>query len=127
MRIAVVAAWAAHVLAWAAGAVLLVLPAYSSGETLIEVNGLWVIRLLLIPVALSGIALAAVLLTRRRQSNRARSVRTMLLWIPAILVVGFWIVTSLTIGVFYLPAALALLVAAIADSALAWRRPPAGP
>ena len=131
MKIAAGAAVAAHVLAWAATVLLIFAPSYSSstGETrtLLEMNGPGVIPLLVIPVALTGIALAAILFTRRGQSNRALSARTMLLWIPAILVAGFWITTSLTIGVLYLPAALALLVAAIADSALGWKQPSAGP
>ena len=39
----------------------------------------------------------------------------MILWSPVVVLIGFCAVAIFSIGVFYLPAALALLVAAIAD------------
>ena len=78
--------------------------------TAIEANGLHVILLLLVPILLTGIALLALRLTAKSQA-----VRKVLLWGPAIVLLGFCAVAIFSIGMFYLPAALALLVAAIAD------------
>ncbi len=118
VEVATLSALAAHVLAWAGGVFLafVFVPLYGSGETLVEVNGRGAIRLLLVPVVLTGIALAAALLTHRKQSNRSQATRTMLLWSSAIVLLGLCFVAIFSVGVFYLPAALALLVAAIADS-----------
>ena len=119
---AVASAWAAHVLAWTAGGWLAFGPAYqgvSAGEgtrytaTLIEVNGLYVVLLLLVPVLLSGIAVWVV-----RGADGGRTGRRVLLWVLAIVLLGLCALSILSIGVFYLPAALAMLVAAIAGSAV---------
>ena len=125
-----VSAWTAHALAWAAGVWLTFGPAYAgvsvtpvlrgdgSGSeatrytaTLIEVNGLYVIFWLLVPVVLTGIALLAVQLTNNSQARRK-----ILLWGPVVALLGFCAVAILSVGVFYLPAALALLFAAVTDS-----------
>ena len=123
-----VSAWTAHVLAWAVGAwlafgpvyqgVSATLPGASAGEaarstaTLIEVNGLGVVPLLLVPVLLSGIAVWAV-----RDTGSGRRGRRILLWVLAIVLLGLCAVSILSIGMLYLPTALAMLVAAIAGSA----------
>ena len=118
-----VSAWTAHALAWAAGVWLTFGPAYvgvsvtpvlrgdGSGSeatrytaTLIEVNGLYVILWLLVPVVLTGIALLAVQLTNNSQARRK-----ILLWGLVVALLGLCSVTILSVGVFYLPAALALL------------------
>ena len=78
--------------------------------TAIEANGLHVILLLLAPILLTGIALLALRLTAKSQA-----VRKVLLWSPAVVLLGFCFVAIASIGMFYLPTALALLVAAIAD------------
>ena len=78
--------------------------------TAIEANGLHVILLLLVPILLTGIALLALRLTAKSQT-----VRKVLLWGPAVVLMGFCFVAIASIGMFYLPTALALLVAAIAD------------
>ena len=94
------------------------LPGESAGEaerftaTLIEVNGLRVIPLLLVPVLLSGIAVWAV-----RDTYGGRTGRRILLWVLAVVLLGLCTVSILSIGVLYLPTALALLVAAITGSA----------
>ena len=106
-----VSAWVAHALAWAAGALLVLAPVYSSGATLIEVNGLHVMWLLLVPVLLTGIALWA---TRRPGDWRAR--RKAILWGAAGLLLGLCALAILSIGVFYLPAAFALVLAAVTHS-----------
>ena len=78
--------------------------------TLTEVNGLGVLLLLLLllaPVVLTALALIATLLT-----SVASAKRRVFLWISAILLLGFCAAGILSIGLFYLPAALALVVAA---------------
>ncbi len=127
-RISKVSAWAAHLLAWGAGLFLVFWPTYSGesvtpvleGEpaaeavrtsaTLIEVNGIWVLALLLVPILLTGSGLTAILFSHKR-----RVIRTTLLWGPVVLLLGFCVLAIFTIGIFYLPSALALLVAAMSD------------
>ena len=128
ISIATASAWAAHAMAWAAGGWLVFGPAYQgasqtaslpgepAGEivrhtsTLIEQNGLQVVPLLLAPIVLTAIALLALRLTNDRPTARR-----VLLWGPAALLLGFCVLAILSIGIFYLPAAMALLVAAIAE------------
>ena len=117
---------AAHVLAWAAGVFLVFTADYSSGETVVEVYVRGIL-LLLIPVVLTGIALAAALLVDSERSIRWRTIRTMLLWSTAIVLLGLSTRAGLTYFVLYLPAALALLVAAIADSTVKRNEPRTGP
>ena len=118
----------AHVLSWVAGAWFALGPVYQSeslaatvpgepaGEvsrstaTLLEVNGLHGALMLLVPVILTGIALLTIQLTNKSQTSRA-----VLLWGPVVLLLGFCFVAILSIGLFYLPAALVLLVAAMTD------------
>ena len=120
-------AWAASGgLAWAGGVFLAFGSDYSSGETSVEVNGRGIL-LLLTPVVLTGIALAAALLVDSERSIRWRTIRTMLLWSTAIVLLGLSTRAGLTYFVLYLPAALALLVAAIADSTVKGSEPRTGP
>ena len=125
--IATASAWAAHALAWAAGGWLAFAPSYQgasqtaslpgepAGEivrhtsTLIEQNGLQVVPLLLAPIVLTAIALLAL-----RLANGRPTVRRVLLWSSAAALLAFCVVAILSIGILYLPAAMALLVAAIA-------------
>ena len=81
---------------------------YSS--TLLEQEGRGVIWVLLFPVLLTVPGLAAVLLVHRRWW-----VRNAMLWGPAIVFLGFCLLAVLSIGLFYLPAALTLVVAAGVD------------
>ena len=74
--------------------------------SLIEENGLEVLPLLLLPMALC--LSAWLLLFLKNQRTKA------LMWAAAILLLVFSFFTGLTVGAFYLPAALALLLAAIA-------------
>ena len=127
MGIATVSALAAHLLAWAAGVFLAFTADYSSGETVVEVYVRGAILLLLIPVVLTGIALAAALLVDSERSIRWRTIRTMLLWSTAIVLLGLCVRLGLTFFVLYLPAALALLVAAIADTMVKRSEPRTGP
>ena len=86
----------------------------ASGEgkfsaSLIEINGLDVVLLLIIPVALAGSGLFGLLIPRGLVPFSIRS----LLWIPAILLGIFCLVGIITIGLFYLPAEIALVAAAV--------------
>jgi hypothetical protein len=87
-----------------------------TSASLIEVNGLRVLALLLIPVALTGLALLAALVRHRHQTGSR-----VYLWASAFLFLAFCAMAIFSIGAFYLPAALVLLVAAVAGS----RRKPA--
>ena len=124
--VATVSAWVAHALPGPLGSgwrfwptyegasVTATLPGEPGGEvirssaTAIEVNGLHVILLLLVPILLTAITLLGL---RLQQTT----MRKILLWSPAVVLLGFCFVAIASIGMFYLPTALALLVAAIAD------------
>ena len=120
-------AWAAFGLAVAPGIYLAVGPSYqgveavAAGEstveatrftaTYIEVNGLRAVTLLLVPVALSGLAVWAV---HARDAGKIR--RQAVLWIVPVALLGLCALTFLSIGLVYLPTVIALLAAAIAGS-----------
>ena len=124
-----IAALTAHALAWVAGLWFVFAPSYQglsvtssmpgepAGEvarhtaTLVEVNGLWVLWLLFIPILLSGLALLVIRFTDPGQARRKA-----LLWLAALVLLAFCVVGILSIGLFYLPVALALLVAAVSGS-----------
>ena len=123
-----IAAWTAHVLAWAVGAVLVFVPTYEgvsvqpalpgepAGElvrtsaTLLEVNGPRVLLLLAFPVFATAAAVWGVQFAAAQELRR----RKLLLWVPAITLLAFCVVGALSVGLLYFPAALALLIAAAA-------------
>ncbi len=123
---AIVSAGIAHVLALVVVLWLVFGPVYRGGSvtpaapgapaneptkttaTLIEVNGWRVLPILLVPAALTGLALLTVLRT-----NSGHTRRRVLVWVPAVLLLGFCILGSFSIGIFYLPSALALVVSSI--------------
>lgn len=123
---AVWVALAALLLAVAAGAWLAFSPgsyqgvsvtASSSGEvvqrseqaSLLAENGMWALGLLAVPVALTGLGVFGA----------ARSFRV-LLWSAAVVLLVFSVISGMTIGLFYMPAAITLLVAAaLCDSSRA--------
>ena len=121
-RISLTAALLAHIFAWAATLFFLFWPIYSgvsvspgesgtssfSSGTLIEVNGLWAALLLVIPVALTAVTLIASL----PNAPRPRIMLT-LRWAAFVLLLLFCAVSILSIGAFYLPSALATLIAII--------------
>ena len=73
----------------------------SSSASLIEANGWWVAGLLCVPVALAAFGMYCAVWGRR-----------VLLWAAGLVLIGFVVVSGFTIGMWYAPAALALLVAA---------------
>lgn len=79
--------------------------------TLVEVNGLSVLPLLMVPVTLTALALLAALIT-----GVGLAKRRVLLWVSSVLLLGFCAVGISSIGLFYLPAAVALIVSAAAGS-----------
>lgn len=107
----------AVVLAAAAGLFLALYPVYqgvsesvsSSGAvtsstdsaTLVAENGSWVILVLCVPVALAALGLMGAVRERRTAT-----------WAAALTLLGFVILGGFSIGLFYAPAALALLAAA---------------
>jgi hypothetical protein len=80
-------------------------------ETLLEANGLSAFPLLIGPVVLTALVVAMLMTTRIKPSKRKVS-----LWVAAVLLLGFCVVGAFSIGMFYLPAALALVVAAVLGS-----------
>ena len=74
---------------------------HSEQASLLAENGLWALGLLAIPLALTGLGVFGA----------ARRLRV-LLWGVAGVLLAFSVLSSMTIGLFYLPAAIALLVAA---------------
>ena len=127
-RITTVSVWAAHALTWAAGVWLGFGPSYRgvSGTllpdgsccevtrhtaTLVEMNGLIIVSWLLVPVLLTYIALAAIHLV-----GPGRAKRKILLWCPAVALLVFCMLAIFSFGIIYLPAAVALLIAAVTDS-----------
>ena len=115
---AVWVAIAALLLAVAAGSWLAFYPGFyqgvsvtasSSGEvvqrneqaSLLAENGMWALGLLAVPVTLTGLGVFGA----------ARSFR-FLLWSVAVVLLVFSVISGMTIGLFYLPAAIALLAAA---------------
>ena len=76
-----------------------------------EANGLWVIWLLLVPVLLSGLPLLAL-----RFTDSGQSLRKAILWLAGLALLASCAVAIFSIGLFYLPAALALLCAAAAST-----------
>ena len=75
--------------------------------SLIEVNGIGILAPLLVPVTLTGLALI-ILLTWRVRGIR----NTSALWVTAVALLAFCLLTSLSVGTFFVPSALALTVAA---------------
>ena len=126
-RITTVSAWTAHGLAWIVGVWFLLAPTYqgTSGTllpdgstevtrhtaTLVEENGLIAVSSLLVPVLVTYIPLAAIHLVKPGQAKRK-----ILLWFPAVALLLLCMLAIFSIGMIYLPVALALFVAAVADS-----------
>jgi hypothetical protein len=98
----------------AAAVFLLVWPVYSGFDgrhtthrTLLEVNGAWVIIPVTFPVV---VAFLPVLF--RKQAARI---------IATIIMLGFTLISGFSIGLFYLPAAIMMLLAACVDDSAKWR------
>ncbi|MXY47560.1 MAG: hypothetical protein F4Y44_11420 [Chloroflexi bacterium] len=121
-RVVLTVSTLSHIFAWAATLFFIFWPVYSgvsvragesgvgsvSGKTLIEVNGLWAALLIVLPIIFTAIALIASF-----PSVAHPRLMLTLRWTAFALLLTFCAVSSLSIGLFYLPAAIAALVAAI--------------
>ena len=125
----VISTGVAHVLTWVVALGLVALPVYQGESqtavtpggvasestrvtaTLVEVNGLSVLPLVMVPVALTALALLAALMT-----DVGSAKRRVLLWVSSVLLLGLCAVAIASIGLLYLPAAVALIVAAVMGS-----------
>jgi len=108
------------ILAVAASLVLAFVPFYSgvfmgsggqpqaSSATLIQVNGYWIIILLLVPPVLTSLGF----MSARRRAIEAKG-RPVLLWTAVAFLFLFCLAGSFSIGAYYLPAVLALLATGI--------------
>ena len=83
----------------------------SEGGTIVAENGLWVVVPLCIPPVLAALGMIAV--ARRRRA---------LVWVLGGVLLGFAVLSGFSIGLFYLPAAIALLLSARLTG---WSRKPA--
>jgi hypothetical protein len=72
----------------------------SGSATLIAVNGSWVIFLLCVPVILAALGLLGAVRGQR-----------VLVWVSTAVLLGFVVLGGFSIGLFYFPSALALLLA----------------
>lgn len=81
--------------------------------SLVEANGLWVISLLLFPVALAAIGLLSAVMRRTAQTSGIWYLWRTSGWASAVLLVVFCVVGAFSIGVFFLPSAVAAIVGAV--------------
>ena len=125
-RLAIAAAALAHFLAWAVSLYFAFYPCVYEGTTvttqtgitisesgcsgsLVTVNGLRVLLVLVVPVVITGLGLFAII------SNVVTyQVTRILLWASGISMALICVLGALSVGVLYIPAALAMIVAAIA-------------
>ena len=77
----------------------------------VEVNGIWALLPMLIPVVLTALALLVVLYWVTGPWPRS-----LVLWILAVLSIAFCVLGMLSFGILFAPAALALVVTAIAGT-----------
>ncbi len=108
-RITTVSAWTAHGLTWVPGLWWSLVTILNG--TFVERDGLTLVPAFLVPVLLTYIPLATIHLV-----EPGRTKRKVLLWGPAVALLAFCSLFYLSFGLAYTPSALALLVAAIADS-----------
>ena len=76
-------------------------------HSMIAIEGLAGILALFLPILVSGVFLVVVL-----AEPGGRAVTMAVLWVTAILMPGFCVLAGFSIGLFYIPAAVAMLIAA---------------
>ena len=125
-RLAIASATLAHFLAWAVSLYFAFYPCVYDGTTvttqsgitisesgcsgsLVTVNGLRVLLVLAVPVAITGLGLFAII-----SSMVTYGVTRILLWASGISMVLICLMGALSVGVLYIPSALAMMVSAIA-------------
>ena len=72
----------------------------------VEVNGVWVLIPLFVPAILTGLALMALLTWKGSPLGL-----TLILWVLTVALLALCLLASLSLGVLYIPSALALIVA----------------
>ena len=108
-HMAIASATVAHVLGWAAFSWLVPWPDFYEGGPFTEINGYRSVLALFVPVVVTGLVLM-FLLTRtvRRGAN------AVVVWGLTAVLLAFCGLGYLSFGVMYLPAAIALIVTAVA-------------
>ena len=86
-------------------------PAVRTYASFLEVNGLWGLFVLLVPVGLASLPLFIIQVSGLRYTTAK-----VLLWPPAIALLGFCVLGIWSVGLFYLPAAIASLAVAVAGT-----------
>ncbi len=77
--------------------------------SLIQVNGLWVLGLLTIPLVLTGLGLISAAMRHPGRAAGSRYPWRLVGWVAALLFLGFCTVAIFSVGLFYLPVALLTL------------------
>lgn len=106
-----------HLLTWVALLFSLFYPLYQGAEitsegtaqktaTLVDMNGFWVVLLLLIPISLSLVASVGVIVTRLSWRHRL-----VMMWAGVSLLLLFCLIGLASIGLVYLPSLLVLVFA----------------
>lgn len=86
---------------------------------MIAVNGIRVLGIIIVPVLMTGVGLTASLHIDEWPWAKAA------LWATALLLLGLCILGALSIGIFYLPGAIALAVSAgLAGRHSSWKKAP---
>ena len=125
-RTVIIVSGLSHAMAWAAFLGMAFSPSFYSGTiataigpdgsggdvvsysaSIIAANGWWILMPLLVPVALTAIGILAAITWNHQLRNKV------FLWVAAALLAMFCTLGMFSVGIFYLPAAVALLIAAI--------------
>ncbi|GEM_PF-729803 len=85
---------------------------HTAYKSLITENGIGVLGIIVVPVLITGVGLAASLHVDAWPWENAWPWAKAALWATALLLLGLCILGALSIGTFYLPGAIALIVAA---------------
>ena len=118
LTVAKISAMIAHLLSWIPLPFFLFGPTYRGAEitpegivqktaTLVDMNGLWVVWLLLVPISLSCVASVGVIMTRLSWRRRL-----IMIWVGTSLLLLFCLIGLASIGLVYLPSLLVLVLAA---------------
>ena len=108
-RVTVASATVAHVLGWAAFLWIVLRPDFYQDVSFSEFNGYWPVLALFVPVVVTGLALM-FLLTRKVR----RVANALVVWGLSAILLAFCGLGYLSFGILYLPAAIALIVTAVA-------------
>ena len=105
-HVAIASATVAHVLGWAA---FLWIAVWPHSESSIEAYEYWSVLALFVPVIVTGLALMFLLTLKKRRAANA-----LVVWGLSAVLLVFCGLGYLSFGILYLPAAIALIVTAVA-------------